>query len=110
VRLANFVELKDASRFCLVDSSGHFIYDGLERNVRNWKVRSAENKTAKEREVNSAWHLKQRIKAIHGIQTPQPSCQAHASAPPEHPKRIHEGAVADKIEDGVDPLAFGDSL
>jgi len=110
VRLANFVELKDSSRFCFVDSSGRFIYDGLQRNVPDWKVRSAEYKAAKKCEVNSARHLNQRIKAIHGIKTTEPSCKAHTSAPPEHAKRIHECGVADKIEDGVDPFPFSDSL
>jgi hypothetical protein len=61
VCLTNIVELKDASRFGLIDSSGRFIHDGLKRNVRDWKVWSAEYKAAKKCEVNSARHLKQSV-------------------------------------------------
>src|SRR5260221_14191621 len=47
VCLANIVELKDSGRFRLIDSCGRFIHDGLQRNVRDWKVRRAEYKAAK---------------------------------------------------------------
>ena len=107
--LANIVELKDASRFGLIDSSGRFIHDGLKRNVRDWKVWSAEYKAAKKCEVNSARHLKQRVEVIHGIETTEPSREAHTATPPQHGKRIHECGVPDKIEDGIDPFAFRDS-
>jgi len=77
--LANIVESKDASRFGLIDSSGRFIHDGLKRNVRDWKVWSAEYKAAKKCEVKSARHLKQRVEVIHGIETTEPSREAHTA-------------------------------
>jgi len=67
MRLANIVESENPSRFCFVDACRHFIHDRLERNIRDWKVWSAEYKAAKESEVNSARHLQQRIEIIHRI-------------------------------------------
>ena len=69
-----------------------------------------EDKASKEREVHSARHLKQRVEVIHGLKTTEPSGKAHPSTSSEHPKRIHKGAVADKIEDGVDLFSFRDSF
>src|SRR6516165_5412397 len=110
MRLANLVELKDSGGLCLIDPSGCLIHDGLKRNVRDWKLRSTENKAAKKGEVNSAWHLKQRVEGIHRIKATEPSRKAHTSTSAQHAKRIHEGGVAYKIQHRVNLFSFRNNL
>src|SRR5215469_2540067 len=110
MRLADIVELKDSGRLCLIDPSGCLIHDGLKRNVRDWKLRSTENKAAKKGEINSAWHLKQRVEVIHRIKATEPPRKAHTSASAQHAKRIQEGGVAHKVQHRVNPFSVRNNL
>src|SRR5215469_11790795 len=103
MRLADFVESKDPGGLGFINAGSHFTYNGLKRDVRNRKLRSTEYKAAKKREINPAWHLKQRVEVIHWIKATEPPGKAHTPTSAQHPKRIHEGGVADQIQDRVNP-------
>lgn len=55
--LLNFFKPKDVRRFGAVTAGRHAVDDGLKWDVRQWKFRRTEHETAKEAEVDSAWHL-----------------------------------------------------
>src|ERR1700749_4899302 len=98
MRVPDIVELENLCRFRLVHSSRRLIDDFLHRDIRNGKLRSTKHKTAKECEVDPAWHLKQWIETVDWLETAQPSGKTHAASAAQHLQRIHEGGVADQIE------------
>src|SRR6478609_4687909 len=110
MRVPDFVELKNFCRFRLEHTSRRLIDDFLHRDIRNRKLRSTKHKTAKECEVDPAWHLKQWIEAVDRIETAQPSGETHAASTAQHLQRIHEGSVAHQVEHGIDPLAIAEIL
>src|SRR5271157_6637521 len=110
MRVPDIIELENLCGFCFEHASRRLIDDFLHRNIRNGKLRSTKDKTAKECEVDPAWHLKQRIESVDRIETAQPSGETHAASTAQHLQRIHEGSVAHQIEHGIDLLAIAEIL
>src|ERR1700730_7653107 len=69
MRFPDIVELENLCGFRFEHTSRRLIGDFLHRNIRNGKLRSTKDKTAKECEVDPAWHLKQRIESVDRIET-----------------------------------------
>src|SRR5262249_32776242 len=88
----------------------HFFGDGLKRNVREGKLRRAEHETAEEAKVDAACHLQEWVEVGDRIETAQPTSQACATAPAQHPEGIKDSAVADEVEHRVNVLSFSDAF
>jgi hypothetical protein len=110
MRFPNVFKAKYSGWFCFTATGGHLIGDGLERNIGQRKPRIAEHKTAKEAEVDTARHLQQRVEVGHRIKPSQKARQAGAPTPSKHREGIQNCAVADEIENGVDPFSFSNAL
>jgi hypothetical protein len=110
VRFPNILEAEHSRWFRFIATSGHLIGDGLKWNIRQREARFAEHKTAEEAEVDTARHLQQRVEVGHRIKPSQKARQAGAPTPSKHGEGIQDRAVADQVENGVDPFPFGDAL
>src|ERR1700693_304564 len=110
MRVPDIVEFENLYGFCFEHTCRRLVDDFLHGNIRNGKLRSTKDKATKECEVDTTWHLKQRIEALDRIKTAQPSCETHPATSAEHLQRIHEGGVAHQIEHGIDLLAIAESL
>src|SRR5262249_45100722 len=94
----DFLEAEHPGRLGLILASSHSIYDLLERNIRHGEFRRAENEAAEETEVNSTWHLQQRVEGSDRSKAAQKSGQADTAAAPNHGHGVEEGAIADEVE------------
>src|SRR5262249_9536568 len=109
VRFSNFFEAKYATRFRLVPASSHVISDGLEWDIREWKAVGAEHKTPEKAKVDPARHLEQGVEVGHRSKAAKEARQACTTTSPKHGRGVQDGAVADEIKNGVDPLPFSNA-
>src|SRR5262245_58820927 len=105
--IPDVVEFEHLGRSGFENSLSRLIYDFLHGNVRNRKLRVAEDEATEKCEVDPARHLQQGIEIINWIKTPKPARQAHPTSPTKYPERVHKCRVAHQIKNGVDLLAFG---
>jgi hypothetical protein len=66
VSLADVFELKYPRRFRLVPAGRHVACNHLQRNVRQRESRRPEHEAAKERKVDAARHLQERVEVCNG--------------------------------------------
>src|SRR5262245_23736788 len=110
VRLSNVIKAEHSGWLRLIAACRHLFGDGLKRNVREGKLRRPEHETAEEGEVDAACHLQEWVEVGDRIETAQPTGQACATTPAQHPEGIKDGAVADEVKHCVNVLSFSDTF
>src|SRR5262245_58215097 len=110
MRLPNVLKAEHSEWFRLIAACRHLFGDGLKRNVREGKLRRAEHETAEEGKVDAACHLQEWVEVGDRIEAAQPTSQACATTPAQHPERIKDGAVADEVEHRINALSFSDAF
>src|SRR5262245_18665061 len=106
--LANVFEAEDARRLRIVAASGDVLSNTLKRHVRERKSRCSENEASEEGQIDAARHLQQRVEIRDRSQAAEPTGEASSTASAEHREGIENGAVANKIEHGINLLGLGD--
>src|SRR5262245_13790236 len=110
MRLTDLLEAENPGWLRPEPPGGHLFGNLLERNIGQWKLRSAEHRAAKLAQANAAGHLKERVEIGNRRQTAKPARQAGATTPAQHVEGIENGAVADKVQHRIELLGFSNSL
>src|SRR5262245_4477015 len=110
MRLPNVLKAEHSGWVRLIAPRRHLLGDGLKRNVREGKLRGAEDEAAEEGKVYAACHLQERVEVGDRIETAQPTSQTCAATTAQHPEGIEDGAVADEVKHRINALSFSDAF
>src|SRR5262245_44529350 len=104
--LADLLEAEHPAWLRLETPGGHLFGNLLEGHIGQWKLRSPEDETAEEGQVDAAGHLQERVEIGNRRQAAEPSGQAGATTPAQHGEGIEDRAVADEVEHRIERLGF----